>query len=66
MRREEQERDSEGIVGGTEVSRQERVVAGVYLSRRQQGSGETTRGICLNSLIKKTSQRGQTTSRGMD
>lgn len=53
MRRGEQERDSEGIVGGTEVSRQGRVMAGVYLSRRQQGSGETTRGICPNPLIKK-------------
>lgn len=37
MRREEQERDSEGIVGGTEVSRQERVMAGAHPQQTEAG-----------------------------
>jgi hypothetical protein len=44
----------------------ERVMAGMCLSRRRQGSGETTRGICPNPLLKKASPRGQKTSSGMD
>lgn len=52
-------------MGGTEVSRQERVMAGAYLSRRRQGSGETTHGVYPNPLIKKANPRGQTTSSGM-
>lgn len=40
-------------------------MAGAYLSRRRQGSGETTHGVYPNPLIKKANPRGQTTSSGM-